>query len=125
MLYRNGPARYEVGNYSYRHWFDGDGLVQRFEVSEGRLSHRARTEATAKQAREAALDRAALPTFGSLPPDAVGTASADLMSPANIIMLWHHQRLFALWGALSPHETAPDDLRTHGVHRFSPDTTAE
>ena len=27
-FYRNGPAKYEIGGYRYRHWFDGDGMLQ-------------------------------------------------------------------------------------------------
>ncbi|MEM6573252.1 MAG: carotenoid oxygenase family protein [Pseudomonadota bacterium] len=122
VLYRNGPAQHDIGEYRYRHWFDGDGLVQRFEVTEGKLRHAGQMVQTAKRRRERSLGRAALPAFGSSPPDGVGVARADDLNPANISMLWHHQRLLALWEAGSPHEIVPADLSTVGLHHFSQET---
>ncbi len=122
VLYRNGPAQHDVGDFRYRHWFDGDGLVQRFEVKDGRLFHVGRMVQTAKRTREQNLGRAALPAFGSTPPDGVGVTKADDLNPANISMLWHHQRLLALWEAGSPHEISAEDLTTVGVHSFSSET---
>ena len=29
-LIRTGPAKFEVGNKSYRHWFDGLAMLHRF-----------------------------------------------------------------------------------------------
>ncbi|MEM9529501.1 MAG: carotenoid oxygenase family protein [Pseudomonadota bacterium] len=118
-FFRNGPAQHEVGGYRYRHWFDGDGLVQCYQPRGDRLQHRAQLVETAKRQQEKTLGRAALPTFGSLPPEAVGVPHADALNPANISLLWHHERLFALWEAGSPHEIAPEDLSTRGVHAFS------
>ena len=40
QLYRNGPARRERGDHRHRHWFDGDGMIHRYEVAGGRISHR-------------------------------------------------------------------------------------
>ena len=31
-LVRNGPAKFEVGNQNYRHWFEGLGILHRFSV---------------------------------------------------------------------------------------------
>ena len=40
VLFRNGPAGYELGGHRAGHWFDGDGMVQRV-IDHGRVSHRA------------------------------------------------------------------------------------
>ncbi|MEM6708950.1 MAG: carotenoid oxygenase family protein, partial [Pseudomonadota bacterium] len=63
----------------------------------------------------------ALPAFGTVPPNGVGVTSADDLNPANISVLAHHERLFALWEAGSPHELDPDTLETRGVTEFSDD----
>ena len=48
-LFRNGPALFERAGQRYRHWFDGDGLVQawRFDGA-GNISHRGRFVRTTK-----------------------------------------------------------------------------
>jgi len=119
VFYRNGPAVHEVGDYRYRHWFDGDGLVQRFAARGDRLVHRARLVATHKRAREGDLGRAALPTFGSLPEDSDGIAEPDALNPGNISVLAHHGALLALWEAGAPWALDPDTLATRGLHTFS------
>ena len=35
VLIRNGPAMFEHGDRSFRHWFDGQGMLHRFEFSGG------------------------------------------------------------------------------------------
>lgn len=41
-LTRNGPAHYEAGRRSFRHWFDGQAMLHRFTVADGRVSYRNR-----------------------------------------------------------------------------------
>jgi carotenoid cleavage dioxygenase-like enzyme len=41
-LTRNGPAHYEAGERSFRHWFDGQAMLHRFSVADGRVSYRNR-----------------------------------------------------------------------------------
>ena len=31
-LYRNGPARHQIGGLRYHHLFDGDGMIQRYDI---------------------------------------------------------------------------------------------
>ena len=38
-LVRNGPAKFEVGSQSYRHWFDGAAMLHRFAFSDGQVSY--------------------------------------------------------------------------------------
>lgn len=121
-LYRNGPARHEVGNFRYRHWFDGDGMVQAWRLSATGVRHQARMVNTHKLRAETAAGRALYPAFGSMPPDPAPVSSPDAVNPANISVLAHHGRLFALWEAGSAWEIDPDDLSTVGLHDFSEET---
>jgi beta,beta-carotene 9',10'-dioxygenase len=53
-LTRNGPAHYEAGQKSFQHWFDGQAMLHRFAVADGRVSYRnrfLRTESS-RMARE-------------------------------------------------------------------------
>jgi beta,beta-carotene 9',10'-dioxygenase len=38
-LLRTGPARFEVGEQSMRHWFDGLAMLHRFTISDGGVSY--------------------------------------------------------------------------------------
>ncbi len=121
-FYRNGPARHEVGPFRYHHWFDGDGLLQRWHLSEDGVTHRARMIQTRKLRAEQDAGRALYPGFGSLPPDPAPVTGPDLVNTGNISVLHHNERLFALWEAGSPWEMDPDTLETRGIHRFSQKT---
>lgn len=93
VLFRNGPARHEIGSFRYGHWFDGDGMVHRWSIQGGQVTHRARVVNTHKYRREREAGRAIYPAFGSAPPNAVGVPSADALNSANISVLPHHDRL--------------------------------
>jgi carotenoid cleavage dioxygenase-like enzyme len=41
-LLRTGPARFEAGERSYDHWFDGQAMLHRFGFGEGRVSYASR-----------------------------------------------------------------------------------
>jgi carotenoid cleavage dioxygenase-like enzyme len=38
-LVRTGPAKFEVGDQKFNHWFDGLGMLHRFSVSDGEVSY--------------------------------------------------------------------------------------
>jgi carotenoid cleavage dioxygenase-like enzyme len=41
-LVRTGPARFEVGDSRYNHWFDGLAILHAFAFAQGRVSYRNR-----------------------------------------------------------------------------------
>jgi beta,beta-carotene 9',10'-dioxygenase len=41
-LFRNGPAKFEIGQASYNHWFDGLAMVHRYTFHEGQIAYRNR-----------------------------------------------------------------------------------
>ena len=60
VLYRNGPGRFQLGEQTYGHLFDGDGLVLRFAIggtssdSRARIRYRNRFVRTPSSSRKSA-----------------------------------------------------------------------
>lgn len=121
-LYRNGPGLHTLGGYRYRHWFDGDGMVQAWTVTPRGARLRTRLVRTAKLRRELVAGRRLAPGFGSLPPDVAPGGSADAMNPANINALPFAGSLLALWEAGSAYRLDPGTLETLGPVAWSPET---
>lgn len=121
-LYRNGPARHEIGTFRYQHWFDGDGLLQAWDLGANGVRHKARMIETPKLLAERKAGRALYPGFGTYPPNPEPVTSPDQLNVANISVLLHHERLYALWEAGSAVEMAADSLETVGMRAFSEET---
>jgi len=64
-LYRNGPARHERGGQRYGHRWDGDGMIQRFSLSDGKVCHVGQYVHTRKYQAESASDRFLVSGFGT------------------------------------------------------------
>ena len=118
-FYRNGPGRHEIGGLRYRHWFDGDGMVQAFRIADGRVSHLGRIVETAKVKAERRAGRASRRTFGTAVPGMEPAPNPDSINAANTSVLWHAERLFALWEGGSAYLLDPASLETEGPHRWS------
>ncbi len=97
VLWRNGPAAHFRHGLRYRHWFDGDGMMQEFRFAGGRVSHRARMIATPKLRREDAAGKRLYPAFATPVGNGPPLRRADDMNAANISVLDHHGELMALW----------------------------
>ncbi len=121
-LYRNGPARHEIGEFRYQHWFDGDGLVHAYKMSSAGVSHKAKLVQTYKLEAEEHAGRALYPGFATVPPNPAPVTSPDAVNSANISVLHHHGKLLALWEAGSPWEMDENSLDTRGVYAFSDHT---
>lgn len=123
-LWRNGPGLMARAGQRYRHWFDGDGLVQAWHF-DGRphgagMRHLARFVQTRKFQQEQAAGEFLLPAFGTAVPARRPLRSADDMNTANTSVLWHGDRLMALWEGGSAIELDPDTLRTLGPRTWDP-----
>ncbi len=121
-LYRNGPARHDIGDFRYQHWFDGDGMLQAYQFADGKLKHRARMIQTRKFQAEQAAGRPLYPGFGTHVDNPAPVTSPDMVNVGNISVLPHHGKLLALWEAGSPWEIDPDNLDTKGIYAFSKET---
>ena len=96
-FYRNGPAVLERFGVRYRHWFEGDGMLQAFRFDGHRISHQARVLATPKLARESAANRRLVSGFATPVDGGQGLKSPDDLNVANTSILDHHGELLALW----------------------------
>jgi carotenoid cleavage dioxygenase len=118
-LFRNGPARNSVFGRRYHHFFDGDGLIHRYDVGPDGVTHRGRFVETAKFTAENAAGRALESGFGTYvnPP-----AGPDSMNVANTSVMLDRGRLLALWEGGSAYALDPADLSTQGPVQWSPET---
>lgn len=114
VLWRNGPARYERGGRRYRHWFDGDGMIQAWRIGAGGVLHHARFVETPKFRAEQQAGRFLWNAFGTRIADAPAADSPDAVNAANISVLDHGGELLALWEAGSAWRVERETLRTLG-----------
>jgi carotenoid cleavage dioxygenase len=121
-LYRNGPARHVIGSARYRHWFDGDGAVQRFDIGlagQPALTHRARFVRTPKFEADSAAGRPRRAAFATAMPGMEPVRSADSINAANTRVVHPAGRLLALWEGGSAFELDAATLATRGMHHWS------
>ncbi len=96
-FYRNGPALHQRFGLRYRHWFDGDGMVQAYRFDGRGVSHRGRVLMTPKLAREEAAGRRLFSGFATRVEGGERLLRPDDINTANISVLDHHGELLALW----------------------------
>ena len=96
-LFRNGPAVHERFGLRYRHWFDGDGMIQAFRIGDGKIAHRGRVLQTPKLSGEDAANRRIFPGFATVVGNEARVRGPDDLNTANTSVLEHHGELLALW----------------------------
>ena len=127
VLYRNGPGRFVIGDQTYGHLFDGDGLVLRFAIgstssdSRPRIRYRNRFVRTDEFVHE---ERAGRMLYRGLGTNLPGGLLANFLrlrfkNPANTNVLYHGGRLLALWEGGLPYRLDPVTLDTLGRCDFS------
>ena len=120
-LYRNGPAKFRRPGRSAEHWFDGDGLVRRFRIEEGRAELAARFVDTPKRRQEERLGAMVMPGFGTMPDSRAEIGSADDASAANTSVIPVGDAVWALWEGGSPMAMDAGSLETRGFVTLRPD----
>ncbi len=120
VFFRNGPGRFELGGERYHHWFDGDGYAQRWQIGQGKVSHRGRFVATQKFVDESQAGQFLYPAFGTQI-SRRGVKSNDTMNAANTNLLPFGGRLYALWEGGSAIELNRDTLDTVGIRTWRDD----
>jgi all-trans-8'-apo-beta-carotenal 15,15'-oxygenase len=123
VFFRNGPGRLELGGERYHHWFDGDGFAQRWQVSQGKVSHRGRFVATQKFTDESQAGQFLYPAFGTQVTRR-GIKNNDTMNSANTNLLPFNGRVYALWEGGSATELDPRTLETVGIKTWRDDLKA-
>ncbi|NUZ04294.1 carotenoid oxygenase family protein [Piscinibacter koreensis] len=119
-FYRNGPALFERGGQRYRHWFDGDGMVQRFEFGPNGVSHLGRMVRTPKLANEREAGRFLVNALGTRIDDEAPVQGPDSFNTANTNAIEHAGRVLAMWEGGSAFALDPADLSTRGAVTWQP-----
>jgi carotenoid cleavage dioxygenase-like enzyme len=118
VLFRNGPAQFERNGERLGHWFDGDGMVQRFEFTDAGVRHRGRFVQTDKRRDEEAAGRFLYAGFGFTPNNPRGSARPDAINAANTSILPFGDEIWALWEGGSPWRVDAETLDTLGRQAF-------
>lgn len=113
-LFRNGPAKFRRPGGSATHWFDGDGLMRAFRVSDGQASLQARFADTPKRRHETALDAIVTPGFGTVGDARARVGSNDDTNAANTSVMAVGDKVWTLWEGGSPMVMDGDTLATEG-----------
>ena len=124
-LIRNGPAKFEVGNESYRHWFDGLAMLHKFSFRNGRVSYANRFLDTGDFRETAEEGRITRREFATDPCRTIfGRVMAMFVSGAtdnaNVNISVLADRCVALAETSLPITFDPATLRSTGV--FDPET---
>ncbi|BAC91630.1 carotenoid oxygenase family protein [Gloeobacter violaceus] len=117
-LFRNGPGRFERGGVSYKHPFDGDGMISAVRFAGGRAHFQNRFVRTEGFIQESAAGRIlSKNVFGTLRPGGFWANAFDFgfKNVANTGVVYHGGRLLALWEAAPPHRLDPASLETFGL----------
>jgi all-trans-8'-apo-beta-carotenal 15,15'-oxygenase len=120
-LYRNGPGKFHRPGRSVGHWFDGDGLMRAFRVSDGEASLAARFVDTPKRRLDTAANAVVTPGFGTSAGPGARLESNDDANGANISVLPVGGEIWALWEAGSAFAMDPLTLETKGMKTLRPD----
>lgn len=111
--FRNGPGLMQRAGRRYEHWFDGDGLVQAWQI-DGGISHRARFVQTPKFRAEQEAGRFLVPAFGTAIKAERPVRGPDSVNAANTSVMLQGDALYALWEGGSAFELDPATLATRG-----------
>ncbi|MEZ5937861.1 MAG: carotenoid oxygenase family protein [Hyphomonadaceae bacterium] len=111
-LYRNGPGQLRYGETYLSHWFDGDGMIQRLAIEDGKAIHTGRFVQTPKRKAEQAAGKFLAPGFGSLGDKSYPVANSDDVNAANTSVIMSGGELLALWEAGSAWGVDPATLET-------------
>jgi len=118
-FYRNGPARMERKGVRLQHWFDGDGMVHRFNINAKGVSHHGQFVATEKYLREEAAQAFLYNATGTRIQNASSPRNNDTVNVANTALLPWQGELLALWEGGSAYSLDPETLTTKGEKTWS------
>jgi len=120
--YLNGPARFRRGDFRYRHWLDGDGMVctLHFDGSERDEGVRFvnRFVRSAKWTAEETAGEALFRAFGTAFPGDRLVRGLALESPVNVSAYPYRGAVLALGEQGLPWELDPLTLETRGPYTF-------
>ena len=117
-LFRNGPGMLDINDVSVRHPFDGDGMICRITLQNGKAHFCNRfVQTEAYQAEQIAGKFLYRGVFGTQKEGGWKTNAFDvnLKNIANTQVVYWGGKLLALWEAAEPHRLDPKTLDTLGI----------
>lgn len=117
-LFRNGPGLLDVNGQPIHHPFDGDGMICRLTLQQGRAHFANRFVRTAGYVAEQQAGRILYRgVFGTQKPGGWLANAFDfsIKNIANTNVLYWGEKLLALWEAAEPHRLDPATLTTLGL----------
>ena len=118
-LYRNGPAKNEVGGKPYAHLFDGDAMLSQLILDGHGVRYRNKYVRTTHYLKERNADKPLMRGYGQQRPGGpLANAFRTPANVANINVTYHSGNLLALWEGGRPWRLDPDTLDTIGEYDF-------
>ena len=119
-LVRTGPAKWEVGRQTMRHWFDGFAMLHRFGISDGEVSYANRFLQTkayraAEEKGEIVYSEFATDPCRSLFARVFSMFSPKLTDNANVNLVKLGERYISMTETPIPVEFDGETLETAGV----------
>jgi carotenoid cleavage dioxygenase-like enzyme len=131
-LFRNGPARFEIGSERYRHWFDGAAMIHRFTIGAGDVTYANRFLRAPGFLEAERTGRIACSEFGTDPQRSFVEKIGDRLSGrgggsenANVNIVPFRDGYLALTETPSPVAFDGRTLETRGVLRYDDDVTGQ
>jgi all-trans-8'-apo-beta-carotenal 15,15'-oxygenase len=117
--YLNGPAHFQSGDFSWRHWLDSDGMVSALHFGKDTIRLQSRYVRSRKFVEEQSAGRPVFRTFGtSFPGSRLNRANNGLESPVNVSVYPFAGRLLAFGEQGLPWALDPETLETRGQFTF-------
>jgi carotenoid cleavage dioxygenase-like enzyme len=118
--YLNGPARFGIGDLSYRHWLDGDGMVCALYFGSGEMRLTNRYVRSTKCEAEMQSGFPLFRTFGTaFPGSQLNRINNGIESPVNVSVYRFGDRLLAFGEQGLPWVLDPKTLETRGQCTFN------
>lgn len=114
VLYRNGPGMFSRGSRSKGTLLDGDGVVQRLELSEGKAHYSRRFVRTEKFIAEDDADRFIAPTWTTKADGVLSNVGGRVLSQAGVTITMINDSLYALDEVAPGYRIDPLTLDTLG-----------
>ncbi len=121
MFIRNGPNPQFPPQGKY-HWFDGDGMLHGVLLSNGKASYRNRYVQTQGFQIEHQAHRGIW--TGILEPFVNDHPYGPVKNTANTALVYHADRLLALWEGGAPYEIKVPELETVGLYNYQGQLTS-
>jgi beta,beta-carotene 9',10'-dioxygenase len=128
-LLRNGPARFEVGQHTYRHWFDGLAMLHRFSFHQGQVSYTNRFIGSPASTKSKETGQISYGEFATDPCRSLFKrvasvfAATELGSNTNVNISKLGERFVALTETPLPIEFDHETLQTVGIIHFDDEIT--